>query len=368
MARPKVEGVYPRPESRYWWISFTHPKTGEQVRVSSKTTIKQQAQQLYAQMYKEAFERSHFNAPVKLSVSDLIAWYKKNFVSTRGTEADHGRFDSTVKRPLEFFKGIVACELTVQKIHDYIAVRMTDGLARSSINRELVPFRAAYNAAMKTDGMLDKNPFNSIKPYDVEDLRRDRALSDKEQALLLKHSRGALHDIIYFALMTGLRVGNILALKWSEIDMAHGRFSFLVRKGSKIKTYHHSMYPELKEWLSKRPSIGTHVFSKANGMPYTPPGPTHSPYVRLIEKLAKLYNMPHCTFHDLRHTHITDYLNAGGDIYRLSKNVGHAATSMTDRYGHLSNEARAQDMNRINKRFYHSNEIENAEFASNVSK
>jgi len=190
----------------------------------------------------------------------------------------------------------------------------------------------------------------------AKSLRRDEivVLDEPELGALLTHLRGHwLYLPTLVASATGMRRGEVLGLRWQDVDMAKGTFQ-LVQQVEKFRgeividalktkrsrrTIKVPVIAELerhrKEQLEQRLRLGIGgrpdlVFTSALGQPLDPEQFSDA----FTGKAAQV--KPGLTFHCLRHTHITLLLRSGVPVHIVSARAGHAKPSITlDAYCHL---------------------------------
>lgn len=178
-------------------------------------------------------------------------------------------------------------------------------------------------------------------------------------ALIEKLKGTRLHVEAMVALFTGMRAGEILALKWGRVDLdkkiifvreaieqtkIHGiRFKTPKSKAGRRDITLPDLLAEVlrehrKAQLEFRMQIGAGklaadslLFSTINGDPIAP-NTVSSAWADLAQNLS----IPEVTFHGLRHTHASQLIDAGVDIVTISKRLGHAKPDITLRiYAHL---------------------------------
>ena len=154
-------------------------------------------------------------------------------------------------------------------------------------------------------------------------------------------------DFFYLELMTGLRRGEICALKWSDFDAAEGKLQIcrtLHEDGTTgdTKTYSGTRsFPvpqSVAEMLRERKKTARSewIFPKPLKPEKAVSG--NAAYSRLKE-ILKDCNLPDIRFHDLRHTFATQAIAGGVDPKSLSHLLGHTKASFSlDRYTHVTNE------------------------------
>ncbi|GCF93877.1 site-specific integrase [Enterococcus florum] len=234
-----------------------------------------------------------------------------------------------------------------------------NNLNASSINNIFRLTIKCFQAA-KRENKLPINPFDQVK---LPKIKREkvRALTKKEQrmleqAALSEKKEGRLP--VFLSLYAGLRIGEISALRWENIDFEEnlirvdstyqripgnkaGEKTQLIYASSKTRSSerHIPFGNKLKQMLleHKKYIQGEFVFAK-NGHPFEPRLITY--YFHKIRKRAQL---PHIHFHQLRHTFATRCLETNGDIPSVSALLGHASTQMTlDTYADAMLEQRIE--------------------------
>jgi len=231
----------------------------------------------------------------------------------------------------------------------------------ASVNRVMACLRHMLSKAVEWD-MLDRNPFDKGRSLQFkENNKRLRYLSEEEIERLLaecpdpsapkvKRKKGViqgsqaphLRDFITVAINTGMRKGEILSLKWSQVKK--NGFIYL----EKTKTDEARQIPinddleECFKGIRKRQQLTSqYVFSDGSGG-----------YIKDIKTGFKsALNRAGITDfrpHDLRHTFASHYLMRGGSLKGLKEILGHKDIKMTMRYAHLSKEFAKEEIQILN--------------------
>lgn len=237
-------------------------------------------------------------------------------------------------------------------------------LARSTVQVVFRVLNKCLNRAKKR-GKLHANPFSELKIPKAKK-RKVRALTLSEQKKVMniatKEKKGRGIPAL-LALYSGMRIGEIAALRWTDIDFNTNLISVhqtyqriptiettkrtqLILADSKTEASVRviPISKTLKKLLLKhrKQSKGNFVFS-TNGHPCEPRLLTY--HFHRIRKKAELMNIH---FHQLRHTFATRCLEANKDISSVSALLGHASTQMTlDTYVDAMLEQRYQVINAL---------------------
>lgn len=200
---------------------------------------------------------------------------------------------------------------------------------QTTANRYLENLSKMFNIAVD-NGWLNKNPIRKgvkfrNKNYSV------RYLTEEEEKRLFKalDKLGYKHLKAYVivALKTGLRRGNILNLKWCNIDFNFNMIELTENKGNKhIKLY---MNSELVSMFKELPKTSEYVFINPN---------TNKPYTdfrKAWRNVLKEANIENLRFHDLRHTVCTRLIKKGVPLPTVQHIMAHSSIQTTMRYNHI---------------------------------
>lgn len=212
---------------------------------------------------------------------------------------------------------------------------------------------------------VKKQYSNSIKyPKPDEKLVEcfNRYEQKKIEQFILNTVKPKLYGVL-ICLYTGLRIGELLALEWQDIDFATRKITITKNcvdrwnNGRYIKT---TDSPKTSSSIRKIPlpaQLIPHLkalkkHSKSNFVISGTGGEAISirSYQKTFEGLLKKLNIPHRGFHTLRHTFATRALECGMDVKSLSKILGHKSSVITlNRYAHSFWEHQNSIMNRLGK-------------------
>ncbi len=261
--------------------------------------------------------------------------FKEQYLEYSGANKRPGSFrrDQVSIKALSVFLGSKALsEINPLLIERYKQDRK-EKVKPGTINRELSCLRHMFTMAIKW-GRAQKNPVKEVKMF-KEPKGRERILSEEEEGRLLEAVRSTtksrhLEPIIITALNTGMRRGEILNLKWGNVDFKAGVIIVEGTKNGEIRRI--PMNKKLTDILgnAKKLSNSEYVFSE-NGKPY---GDVKTGWWNALKR-AKIEGL---TFHSLRHTFGTRLGMAGVDIRTIQELMGHKEIKMTMRYSHPTPE------------------------------
>lgn len=178
------------------------------------------------------------------------------------------------------------------------------------------------------DEIINRNPIKSVKAPKIS-VQEVEIFSKEERKLLLSKTDGQLHNIIKFALFSGLRAGEIIGLMWKNIDFKNNKIKVCVRirqgtidkpKGKKIRVI--ELFPQAKETLlSQRLQTGLseYVFVSKNNHPYY----SESCITESIKLLCEKCKIKKGGLQKLRKTHNTMLKENGFPIDWIFHQMGH---------------------------------------------
>lgn len=234
-----------------------------------------------------------------------------------------------------------------------------NGLSANSVNAIISVLQSSLQTAHLI-GVANEYTANKIKrPKLIERPVECFTLAEQKQIeqAVLNGKKDKLYGII-LCLYSGLRIGELIALQWSDIDFVKGILTVskschdgkegLIIDEPKTATSRREI-PLPKQLLPILKSI-----KKKSDSPFvvSASGSTISvrSYQRSFELLLKKLKIPHKGFHSLRHTFATRALECGMDVKTLSEILGHKNPTVTlNRYAHSLMEHKADMMNRLGK-------------------
>lgn len=233
------------------------------------------------------------------------------------------RDDLSIRTLGRWFAGMKLAEITALAIEKYKNDRSHE-VKPATINRELACLKHMFNKAIQW-GMARTNPVRSVKML-RENNRRLRYLTEEEAQRLVDECADHIKPIVVTALYTGMRSGEILNLKWEDVDLGHGLIYIQNSKSGSREVPISTRIVELLRELHRR---SQYVFACESGRP-------RRGVRKGFESALRRAGIRDFTFHDLRHTFASHLVMSGVDLLTVKELMGHRSINMTLRYAHLS--------------------------------
>ncbi len=305
----------------------------------------------------------------RITVADwLLGWLERHVAEGHIGARAHDRYRGIIHRHLiPALGGIRLQQLRPDHIAD-LKVRWLSGrdstaagpLSGATVHKHLVVLRVALNEALKS-GLISVNPATAVRAPSAKRQEEQRALTEQEILLLLKAATGTAYDApIRLTLATGLREGELLGLRWTDVDLeartlevrqalsyVEGTVLFKEPKSQnsrrtielsaltvKMLQAHRAAQAEKKLRLGAIWKESGLVFPSMVGTPWLP-RPFYRGYRNIVNRSA-LDAPGTVDFHCLRHTAASQWIRRGVDVFTVSRRLGHASASFTmDVYSHL---------------------------------
>lgn len=288
--------------------------------------------------------------------NEWLAVYVKNRVKCRTYQKYRQVLNSHV------LPSLGESELDSVTAHDvqqliYVELLENKKLAGNTINIAIAVLKGMFASAEDAE-LIVKNPCARIKRVAVNEKRVD-VFTVREQHKLecgIRQDGRLRMNGILISLYMGLRIGELLALTWDDVDFQHNTITINKTKASSVDDRSYTspktksstrvlpippnILPILK--LMKKCSIGRWVI-EYNGRPINERG-----YQALFERLQKRLGIQPRGFHALRHTFATRAMECGTDYKTLSELMGHANAMITiNRYAHSLMDTKRKAINKI---------------------
>lgn len=223
-------------------------------------------------------------------------------------------------------------EIRPEEVEGFKSARLEEGRTRSKVNRDLSLLKKMFNVAIDWN-RLETSPMTKVRLFPEKDNLKERILTDEEETSLLKACPPYLRSIVITALYTGMRRGEILSLKWNQVDLEKDIITVKRTKSGKDRLV--PIGESLKgilRLLRSENSSSEHVFL------YPPTKKPFTDIKKSFQTAVRKAKVQGLRFHDLRHTYASRLIARGTDIITVRDLLGHYSVEVTQRYTH-SNQA-----------------------------
>lgn len=218
---------------------------------------------------------------------------------------------------------------------DFFKITRKEQVSTTTVNVELRMLRSAFNTSRKWK-YIEENPFSGVRFFQLPDRDPPYLSKDEFQKLLTMISEDWVKDAVITAAMTGMRRGEIINLRWSDVNLKTR--TIVVQSSTRYQTKFG------KRRIIPINDVAFQILQKRCGK-------VKSKYVFtlrgrqidgdwLLQKLRKYINKLNTSkklnVHSLRHTFASWLVQSGVSIYEVQKLLGHSDIKVTQIYAHLA--------------------------------
>ena len=336
MAKPKKEKNLKLIDGK-WYIDFTFNK--KRIRAFGGYT-KEQARNTLTKLKMQCLNKKMgFEMEKKPDI--LFKDFANEFMESYAkiNKRSWKRDQTSLNNLIPFFKSMFLSNITAAAIEKYKAKRLKDGVAVATINRELTCLKTIYNKANEWE-RVNCNPAANIKNF-KENNKIQIILNPNEIKRLITSATDHLKPIIIIAVNTGMRRGEILNLKWKNINFIKGYIEIEDSKSGESR----------KVPMNSTVSGKLQMLDKDNKFIFYNPKTKKNivEIKRSFNTARKKAGLKKIRFHDLRHTAATRMCEIGVPLKIVSKILGHSTIKMTERYANPTPDSMKEAVERLSK-------------------
>ena len=326
---------------------------------------KKDAEKHLSEMYSK-LDKGTFIKPTKTTLAEYLERWLTDYVKPNLGPRTYEGYESIIRCHLSPDLGhIQLMQLKPQHLQKYYALKLAgvrqdrkDALTQTTVSHHHTCLHRALKMAVRW-GLLVSNPADAVTPPRPQHTDMKTMNEDELQVFLAEAKKTPYYTMFYAVLFTGMRRSELLALRWSDIDLLmcqisvtqslhHLRYGSLVfrqpktAKGRRMISLPPSLALTLKEHKEKqlleRIMVGKTlkgndlVFCTPEGKPLLPDTISHA-----WSKMVKRAGLNHFRLHDARHTHASLLLKQGAHPKVVQERLGHTTISTTlDLYSHVT--------------------------------
>jgi integrase len=353
-----MSSVYKR--GKIWWIRFQFK--GQEYRESSHSEARRDAV-AFGKRRREEVKKQHRDGHSPTFDDMMMRFIDEHLSVIKPSSAL--RYTVSIASLKSHFTGMRLSDIGRVAIAEFVSARRKPVQVRgkmktaktSTVRRDLACLSSAFTCAVGW-GMVERNPLKDFSRKSLpEGKARTRVLSEIERArVLAKATVGAA--VVKAGWLTGMRLGELCALRRSDVDLDRGEIMVRDTKNSRPR-----IVPLDEEGLAhfqaqKFSSNVPWMFWWGAGNRYT---------VRQVSRAfnvaAKRAKVENARFHDTRHSFASDRISRGMDLYTLGRILGHSTPGQTAKYAHLQTQAMKDAMLRTGRSMGTKTDTEITEFS-----
>lgn len=362
MSRPRTGSIWKHEGHLFARVTYTD-EFGKRRDLKRKAFSKTHARQLIKEMLREIEDRGESSLDSsRLTFAQLAKHYKERYVTParyiESRKIAGLRSHTEVKRIVEILgkhfgskrlRSIThgdILQFRTKRLDTKVKFKTAPSRQRSiaTVNRELTVLRRMLSIAHR-EGWILRHPFSGsdtiISPSD--ETKRTRILSRNEEELLLDacdENRSRLRPIVICALDTGMRRGEILSLRWQDVDLVNKRINIQAMNTKTLRARSVPITSRLLAEFGKLPrrDPADRVFGVTD---------TVKRSWATAKRIAGISNLK---FHDLRHTCATRLVQGGLPIAEVSRILGHTSIATTFRYANIDDSTFDRALNILERK------------------
>lgn len=335
---------------------------GKQYTVKLGTNISKAVALRLLRQYEEkiALKKLGLKDPENISINEFFNQYldwtsknqaKKTYEIKKGARKNFETFlNAKESKGVIFLQDITTAIIEKYKIH-----RLNQNVTNRTINIELNFLSNCIKTAKEWDYKVGETKIKRLQ----ETKKIPRYFSKQEIKLLLDNSSKYLHQIITISLFTGLRINELLNLKWENINFENNTIHISNNESFKTKTRKDRFIPlnsYLKTYLKEMhqnyidPNTDSASPRKEYQKSYVLCGKygekiscVRKAYKRLLDRLS----IENASLHTLRHTFASMCIMNNVDLFTIKEFLGHSRVTTTEIYTHISQEFKQNSIERI---------------------
>ena len=313
-------------KTKYWQVQIR--RYG--VKPETKTFPTRDEAKIWARLIESEIDRGIYVSRYEaehITFSELVHRYQKEVTPTKKSAS---REISRLKCLDKFFGEVTLARINSEMVAYFRDERLSLNLSGATVIKDLNTLSHIIDTAIKEWGLyIPQNPVKNIRKPRVNN-SRSRRLSNGEEIILLAKCREhslMMESVVIFAIETAMRLGEIINLNWSDIDMER-----------KIATLFHTKNGEVRQVPLSNAAIASvrtlprHIASLKVFWRWKAVSSFESSWQRVLAK-SEIKNF---RFHDLRHEATSRLFEMNLNMMEVSTITGHKTLQMLKRYTHFS--------------------------------
>jgi integrase len=340
--RGRGEGsIYEEPDGRWTGVvSFgVNPATGKRRRRKVHGKTKKEVQDKLREL-----QGKGPGEPCRLTVGQFLTRWLENTARDKIGEQTYERYKRIVDQRIEpRLGGLRLADLTAFHVEDFYAELKRDAVGGPSRHQAGMVLSTALKHAVRLK-LIPANPAAEVERPRLKEREMTILTDDQARVFLAAARRSRYYALFALALATGLRQGELLALRWEDVDFegnavtvrrtvlrVKGRYVVKEPKtrGSRrtvaVPAFAMTALHEHRKKMLARGYADRPVFCSLQGGIMS----AQNLRKRTFKPILARAGLPDMRFHDLRHTHASTLLSKGKSIKAVSRRLGHSTVTTT---------------------------------------
>lgn len=322
-------------DSKSPFYQITYFVNGKRTKKSTKTTDHEAAKKILASFIPEE-RKIETEVKTDNSVPISLTAFKDEYINysiqSKSTYYIKRSIEPAFKFFIQFIGNKPLKEISLKEIDNFIISKYNHSPSSAALYYRTL--KAAFNKAIAWE-YLETNPLTKIKAPKLAKSLPVFINEEQLQAILSKTEEQYLKDIFTFAFYTGMRIGEILNMKWDWIDTAQNIIIIKNSAAFKSKSKKERIIPihsKINDILSRYNKKSAFIFSRIEGIKLNE-NFVSKKFKKYIRD-AKLSDDIH--FHTLRHSFASNLVQKGANLYVVKELLGHEDIKTTQVYSHLT--------------------------------
>lgn len=324
-----------------WWVDFRHKQ--KRYRLRSPDNSKAGAQAYEAALRQklargEVIEQLEIVSKQQEKTFEVFAfeWMDTYAKTNNKASTVRSKYNSLRANLIPYFGKKLISQITDYDIEQFKALQLKRGLSPKSINNELTVLRRCLKSAIEWE-LISRMP--RMRELRVAPQKYDVLTQDEADRLVRSAPEPMWREMIICGLNTGMRLGELCALAWDDINLAaktltvrHSLVEGVMDSPKNNRIRNIPLTNDLYQLLIKR--------SVKKGLVFAHPDGGHLrksswPW-KALQRACKAAGLRRIGWHALRHTFASELVRRGAPIRAVQLLMGHATVQMTERYSHLA--------------------------------
>lgn len=318
-------------------------------------------------------DRGDYFETSNMILRDYLSYWTINYVNANVAPSTLTRYKLSISDINSYLGNIPLSKLKPSHIQDLYSKLISDKQqSKSTVLKTHRTLSLSLKHAINWQ-LIASNPCNNVQPPRPNIVLMKIWNTEAANNFLKLIRSESIYIPVLIALQTGLREGEISALKWEDINLEdktlsvkhslqriNGKLSLKepkTRKSRRTIALMDSTIVALKEYKKRqliyKLSLGEDYINEGFVCTWNDGRPFDPLYIsKKFVKLIKKYEFPRIRFHDLRHTHATMLLQQGINPKIVSERLGHSTISITlDTYSHVLPNMQKEAVEKLEKLF-----------------